>query len=535
MDKAFEVDIRGNEKIVEAEDIKKKISNTVSVKDKRFFCPQCGEYLSFVRKEKHKSFFRHTKLNEDTKKCELRVQGNEYSSLYEKHGLNLYIKRNDQTYTLAIGFRRIKSKDLNFLSRHNISFDITDNNGICLSKYSLNEYNFLENETTYKDINVISSKYHLKYSSPIANNIMKKYWGNEIEGINKSIGLFTYGELGGRCIRKNEEIVVNDYYYLISKSVSFLDKYRNNIICEKIGEVNRGNSLFTLKYNVYKIKFMPKDNLEFINIKNFCREVLNVRLVKDKNKIVTIWPPTIQNDNDEYYYLETDTISLIFNSYIENSFLTLHDDYLKVDKLGYRIDSENYIHFFDDIDEKIGISCNGNCYMINRIYSKYESDVEEVITSVVFKDINDNLLEFGENNSLPIEDKLKVETNFKCIIIHRKKDNKVKIHKLENSKGSLIDNIEFGDQVFIEGAGYSQFSIYFNKEEIKYNKEIDDDILFKNLIKSRGTVVKTPLEIRSLLLKLPNNSRSFNLIKKYVFENKMPSMALKYLKKYYVR
>ena len=227
MDKAFEVDIRGNEKIVEAEDIKKKISNTVSVKDKRFFCPQCGEYLSFVRKEKHKSFFRHTKLNEDTKKCELRVQGNEYSSLYEKHGLNLYIKRNDQTYTLAIGFRRIKSKDLNFLSRHNISFDITDNNGICLSKYSLNEYNFLENETTYKDINVISSKYHLKYSSPIANNIMKKYWGNEIEGINKSIGLFTYGELGGRCIRKNEEIVVNDYYYLISKSVSFLDKYRN--------------------------------------------------------------------------------------------------------------------------------------------------------------------------------------------------------------------------------------------------------------------------------------------------------------------
>ena len=215
--------------------------------------------------------------------------------------------------------------------------------------------------------------------------------------------------------------------------------------------------------------------------------------------------------------------------------MTLHDDYLKVDKLGYRIDSENYIHFFDDIDEKIGISCNGNCYMINRIYSKYESDVEEVITSVVFKDINDNLLEFGENNSLPIEDKLKVETNFKCIIIHRKKDNKVKIHKLENSKGSLIDNIEFGDQVFIEGAGYSQFSIYFNKEEIKYNKEIDDDILFKNLIKSRGTVVKTPLEIRSLLLKLPNNSRSFNLIKKYVFENKMPSMALKYLKKYYVR
>lgn len=535
MDKAFEVDIRGNEKIVTADDIKKKISNTVSVKDKRFFCPQCGEYLSFVRKEKHKSFFRHTKLNEDTKKCEFRIKGSEYSSLYEKHGLNLYIKRNDKMYTLAIGFYRIKSKDLNFLSTHNISFDITDIKGICLSKYYLNEYNFLENETTYKDINVISSKYYLKYSSPIANNIMKKYWGNEVQGINKSIGLFTYGELGGRHIRKNEEIVINDYYYLISKSVSFLDKYRNNTMCEKVGEVNIGNSLLIPKYNVYKIKFIPKNDLEFIDIKNFCRKVLNVRLVKDKNKVITIWPPTIQNDNYEYYYLETDTISLIFNSYIENSFLTLHDDYLKVDKSGYKIDSENYIHFFDDIDEKIGISYNGNDYMISKIYSRYENDVEEVIASVLFKDINDNLLKFGENKSLPIEDKLKVETNFKCIIIHRKKDNKVKMYKLENGNICLIDNIEFGDQVFIEGACYSQFSIYFNEEEIKFNKEIDDDLLFKNLINSGGIVVKTPLEIKSFLLKLPHHSRSFNLIKKYVFENKMPSMALKYLKKYYLR
>ena len=275
--------------------------------------------------------------------------------------------------------------------------------------------------------------------------------------------------------------------------------------------------------------------LEFIDIKNFCRKVLNVRLVKDKNKVITIWPPTIQNDNYEYYYLETDTISLIFNSYIENSFLTLHDDYLKVDKSGYKIDSENYIHFFDDIDEKIGISYNGNDYMISKIYSRYENDVEEVIASVLFKDINDNLLKFGENKSLPIEDKLKVETNFKCIIIHRKKDNKVKMYKLENGNICLIDNIEFGDQVFIEGACYSQFSIYFNEEEIKFNKEIDDDLLFKNLINSGGIVVKTPLEIKSFLLKLPHHSRSFNLIKKYVFENKMPSMALKYLKKYYLR
>lgn len=527
MEKAFEIDIYGNEKIISVDEAKKKIDTTISVKDRRFFCPQCGEYLSFVRREKYKSFFRHTKLDENAKRCELRSKGINFNYLYNNQELNLFIKKYEDTYKLAIGFRKIKSKDMLFLKNNNGFINILDNKKRQLARYKIDEYNFSDIETTYKEINWIENKYYFEYSTPIIRNIMKRYWGGELEG-NISNLIFTYGDLGGRRIRKNEELIMNKNYFLVAKSL-FLGKYIDNIEYEELGYLNLNE-----RYKIYKIKVYSKSNEEFIDLKNFFRERYNVRLVKNEEKIITIWPPVIRNDNEDLYYLDTKDLFLIFESYIENSFLTSHDELEKKDSFGDKILEENYLHIFKDIDEKIAISCNGNNYLINKFYSRYENENQENTYIVEFKDTNDKVLECGEYDELPKEGIIKIKTNFRCNIILRKKENQVKIYKIENENCKIIDKIEFGDEIYIDSPMCSSYNIKFTKKEKRFKEKINEEILYNQLIKLGGPSVPTPIEIRKLLLKVPTNSKCYNLIRKYMFEKKIPSLTLKYLKKYYL-
>ena len=96
-------------KLLIAQEVKGIYQQTISAIDKKFICPECGEYVAFVSGNKKKPYFRHCNSNEYTKNCDFRTQTQTYSSIYEKLGLPMYIKKvGENYYELFIGFYKIE-------------------------------------------------------------------------------------------------------------------------------------------------------------------------------------------------------------------------------------------------------------------------------------------------------------------------------------------------------------------------------------------------------------------------------------------
>ena len=95
MNKAKENYIVGRQRIVKADELEKKYLGTVPSDSKRFICLNCGEYVTYVRSYKVKSYFRHSNRNDATIDCELRCASDANHSIYEKNGPQIYIKKID--------------------------------------------------------------------------------------------------------------------------------------------------------------------------------------------------------------------------------------------------------------------------------------------------------------------------------------------------------------------------------------------------------------------------------------------------------
>ena len=87
MDKAKENYRIGEVRIVSADQIKKEFGRNVSYDEKRFFCTNCGEYVSYVNRDKGKTFFRHVKKTEESIECDLRIDSQSQLTVYQKVGM----------------------------------------------------------------------------------------------------------------------------------------------------------------------------------------------------------------------------------------------------------------------------------------------------------------------------------------------------------------------------------------------------------------------------------------------------------------
>lgn len=212
-------------KLLIAQEVKGIYQQTISAIDKKFICPECGEYVAFVSGNKKKPYFRHCNSNEYTKNCDFRTQTQTYSSIYEKLGLPMYIKKvGENYYELFIGFYKLEEYILKLAEDLDCNVDITKagENEEQIETYSINSNRFSINSTSLIRVDFISFRYHLKYNSTRVGKYLLERWGNNIEGILDSGTLFEFNENGGRKIRINDEITTNTDYYLIAKEVYFI-------------------------------------------------------------------------------------------------------------------------------------------------------------------------------------------------------------------------------------------------------------------------------------------------------------------------
>lgn len=520
MDIAIDINDFLNEKLVNANELKDKINKTISVNQKRFICSQCGEYVAYVfsKDNKMKAHFKHGKYGE----CDLRANSGIYQSVDDKLGLNLYIKKNNKNFDLFIGFNKIESDVFSGLINSKANIEVIGSNK---DIFEVNNQNFIEGEKNYEKLSNISSKYMLKFNPENIKSTLEKKFGNNVTGIRNNIGLFTFNETGGRLIRINEEVETNTEYYLIKRTENINFK-KDSIEINEVGNLNLKNEFFT--YNVSKINFKPKDRQAYKELSIWLREVLKVKLVEKSSQLITLWPATIKSDIEEFYYENKEYIFSKFETYVGNSSLSIHFNNELKHNYGLKINSNSFINKLKLEEYKIGISFNENDYLISKIYDK-KNDISLGSEKIIeFFDINDNEISYGECTRLPVKNKIKIKSNLSCEVIQLKSNGRIKRININKDIFFYIDDISFGDEIFINGAGFGEYNLYFNK--ITENNKFDDEKLYLKLKKSSGPLIKNNLIIKYIISNISKKTKIYNIIRGYMIEGAFPQGAYKYLK-----
>lgn len=526
MDKAKENYKIGQVRTVTAKQIEEEYKRRVQYKEKKFFCPNCGEYVTFAYGKKNKSFFRHANENEETKECDLRSKSEGELSIYQKIGLPLYLKKeSNNKYQLYIGFYSLGESNVNDLIRRQSKITIKAAKTISGYKktYYIDNINFFTDKTTLKSINFTSTKYNLEYSSKEARNLAYEKWGKEIEGINTNGALFKFGENGGRKIRINEEIESDTDYFCIYKYNNIFKDY-DGITTEECGDIVFLNGI----YKVYKIRFSIMGKQAKL-ISEFCRENFKVSLVNKLSDITPIWPPMIKKDNKVGMVYDKNNLLLI-RSTDKNTRAFMHKKNIYKEILLNNIEKNKYLI-------KILPSSIENVININDEYNskylfifKYNEEIKGFNNEILIKDINENIIEKGKFHKLPLDGKLKIQSNSEVELLHYRKNILLKNHKIK-SLGTMVEDIKFGDRLSIKIGLKNETILEYKKVKIELNKVFNDFEIYKSLKNLECYYEPVDIYIKSILKNIKQYPQTYNLVKYYTETNRMPIGAKRILKK----
>lgn len=512
----------GKQRTVTADEVEKIYMSTIAASSRRFICPSCGEYVAFVRRYKYKSYFKHCNSNDATKFCELRSQSEKNLSIYEWVGLPLYLKKSNNKFELNLGFYSIDETIMN-ISREEFKVFIepqNDNTKESIS-YFIDNKNFSTIYMSLKRISFLSERYKLRYSSTIAEKIFKKVWGTDVEGIQNNGALFIYGENGGRKVRINEEINTNTDYFYLCKNVNILDRY-NYIDYECCGNISFKSSFLNVHYNIYKVKLKSYNDEQFKNLYNFCRNNFKVSLLYKPSKLISIWPPTIQKDN-EFSYLNNENEKLFVLKTDETSpQIFMHRNDIVQELEGEKLDNDKYLLKLNFTKERVAVNIN-EIYNSNFVFlNSYRDNIKTYSNSIYIKDNDNNLINYGTYSELPTKKIIRLIANSKCDIIHFKRNKMYRNYKIKGEQGIIIDNITFGDEIVIINGIECTTLLKYIKNDIHNLSRFEDELVYMNICKDGGIFITPPIWTKKLLLLLKSNSKTFALVRKFLITNKMP-------------
>lgn len=526
MDKAKEIYGNGKERVVSADNID---GRTISYKEKRFVCEYCGEYVTFVAPGKvRKKHFRHSNLSESSDLCELKSSLNESYSIYERKGLALYIKnKNNNIYEMFVGFSNIDKIKYDALINENLAVTIKGNKSLidyCL--YKFNENNFYKNQLTLKKVDFFSDKYKIEYSTDRMKNILKKVWGEEIEGIKECGSLFYYTKNGGKKIRINEDITNNEQYLYIGRNDLIFNRY-NEIYSELIGNIAfKGN----IVYKVYKITLNIVFNERFKLLSEFFRENFKVRLIYKRSNLIPIWPPVVRYDQEIKYIgnIKKDSIYILEDNENKNCvYLHYNSSVEKIE--GEKISNKKYILNIPIEKHQIPITIGEKYNPIVYINSGYVENIKEYENKLEIYDEKNSIVVDDKINILNLNTYLKVKSESKTEVIQLKNNNRYVIRNIKNNKEFIIDNIDFEDKI-LERRGMKLVKILECvkiREKKDNNTSLDEVYLKLKILKDQYVI--TPLWVKVKLPIFKENKELYKLIRSYVLSNKIPYKAINIL------
>lgn len=282
----------------------------------RFICPECKEYVHIVDKGTFKYFAHGAKKKAVIDECTRRVDGVPTLSIYERLGLPIYLRKNNNQFQLKIGFRFLPSNLIDSCIANNVYIEVIGNSRQ-KQKYYINYENFSDSHITYIDIDYLSNynEITIKYSSKEMEKELKPYWSSHVEMFGGSIGsLFSSGENGGKLIHKGDNIETYKKYYWVSTS-GYITRSFKGINFKQVGKIK----LYNLTYYVFEGSFDIDiaDKVNFRNVYNYLYNNMKVFLLEKNAVISPIWPPCVKNE-DGYLFNSSDRLFCVIDTSSSN-------------------------------------------------------------------------------------------------------------------------------------------------------------------------------------------------------------------------
>lgn len=487
----------------------------------RFLCPECLEQVTMVD-GKYSKYFKHHKKTASSIECDRRVEAMETHSISERVGLPLFLRKENNKYTLCIGFRSLPNDLLNNCKQNNVFVKILSKRLNKYQKYYINNQNFSDETIIYKELEIVDSN-NLKVEFSDANYETKlaSFWSNYIETSIFSRGaLFQNGNCGGKIIRVGDCVSTYKSYIWIRPRYSF---FTNNNIkginFKKIGCLTVDNQQFEIFEGSFDVH--SSDSSNFSRISNYLLNYLKLFLLDEDASITPIWPPMIRN---EIGYQGLERCSMYYTVHSNNEVPKLYT---------YRNNG--------GIPTCISVQKEENAFLGDLYISSYEMIINidrKVISNGVslsavslLRDSNAYYLQEPQievvNRPYSINFQTSTATNFYII------DDKLHGEKISFEKGNIELKITSKMQLIVIICGNYLAKVYVLAESIEKENILNADAILK-AIKSSDNSKKITLNskiygmMRLLINENPELKRFFN---KYINENKVPLSVVRTLER----
>ena len=278
----------GTEKGVDANEFSSM--SYIPFKLSRFFCPECGETVYWrAQGGTHSSHFFHKTKTETTPECDKRVDGRSELFIYERVGLPLYLSSVGRIFQLNIGFPSVGNDAISAAANRRISVKIassTHNRTVMI-----NQSNFIPDRMTLIPVNFVpinGENYKITTEGGFWYN---RKWSDYADGFAYAGAIFSYGESGGKKIRRGDSISPSSHYYVVTKQ---LMSFYSEVQYSFVSNIRLNND----DYKIYEmaISISHKDAGRYSLISSYFREYYGVWLLDTVPEITPLWPPVVERD-----------------------------------------------------------------------------------------------------------------------------------------------------------------------------------------------------------------------------------------------
>ena len=477
---------------------------SVSSKSGLFMCDLCGQYVTLTNGSIRDRYFKHSK-EEEGKDCPERTFGPAVSSTFQAgaHELPIRIKIISQNrFGLEMGFLKVPHNLLGKPDRQQIKIMPTGYNANPFV-YSFTRLN--QEGITYLSIGERPAVLY-KITTNSTNKDLNNYWPESVEGIKQGV---LFDKKTRKKLPTDADVQVGKEYYLLTKNRLY--GYGRNIKATQICSANFSWETWRV-YEIIADAFNEETARFFLDY--------HCRLTEHPVKLYPLWPIYVESpylilhkDNDMKMFFQGDANPKLF----------------PIKSINKRISGNASILYFQSGERQQMISA-GRSKVLKYIYL-WKSELDYVAQEPIVKveDIENNIINTGEQNSLPKNNMLSVIAPMDGEIVLKKGKEIVNKYKLISNHKVIIDKIFYGITVEILQGLDCVWKVHYLKEYKSKMKEEQE--LLQYLQKAKGRLIPVPHSIGSL----SNKMEMYPEIKKWLYKKirsgYIEEKALLFLKK----
>ena len=486
----------------------------------RFLCPECLERVTMVD-GKYSKYFKHHKKTASSIECDRRVEAMETHSISERVGLPLFLRKENNKYSLNIGFRALPNELLNNCEQKNVFVTIRSKHLNKCQKYYINNQNFSNETIVYKELEIAdSNNLKVEFSDAFYASKLCPFWSNYIETSIFSHGaLFQNGNCGGKIIRAGDCIsTYKSYIWVRPRNSFFTNNKIKGVNFKKIDNLIVNNQQFEIFEGSFDVH--SSDSSIFSRIANYLLSFLKLFLLDEDASITPVWPPMIRN---EIGYKSLEPCSMYYTVHSNNEFPKLYS---------YR----NNV----GIPSCISVQKEESTFLGNLYVSSYEQIINidrKVISngtslSAAALQRDDNVYYLQEPQIEEIDKPYVINLQTGTATVVYIIDDKLRVEKVVFEDGivllKIINKMRF---ILITCDNYLVKLYIFN---LSLDEHILDTEIISKAIKSSENSQKIALNskmlgiIQFLVKENPELRRFFN---KYINENKIPLSVVRVLER----